>query len=114
MRLDGVTSASACCLECSKHKTCKYWTYGTKGECWVKTDSKGPQQQVGRESGYYDPCKDHSNFEDNTDYHGSDLVKGGFSNATPEKCCAERVFLKIHLGACRRRTPRGLFRSEGT
>ena len=34
-----VTSASKCCIKCSEHKKCEYWTYGTsgsrKGKCWV-------------------------------------------------------------------------------
>ena len=93
-----VASASKCCLKCSQHKKCEYWTYGTKGsrkgKCWIKTNMKGKQSQGNRESGYYDPCQDKDNFEDNIDYQGSDLVKGGFSNTTPEKCCAHCIATK--------------------
>ena len=52
----------------------------------------GKESQGNRESGYYDPCQDETNFEDNVDYQGSDLVKGGFSGITkPSQCCQKCV-----------------------
>ena len=98
-----VTSASECCFKCSEHKQCQFWTYGTKGKkkgkCWVKSDGKSSDARQNRwgttsgdrESGYYDPCEDKTNRIDNNDYVGSDLVKGGFSNTTPDKCCAHCI-----------------------
>ena len=101
-----VTSSSECCLKCSELKQCSYWTYATKGDkqgkCWVKSDSKSydaEHTKLGRssgdrESGYYDPCEDKANRRDNHDYAGSDLVKGGFSNTTPDTCCAHCIATK--------------------
>jgi chemotaxis protein histidine kinase CheA len=89
------SSAQDCCMKCTKYHKCEYWTFATKGKrkgtCWVKSSMSGVESQDDRAAGYYDPCEDPSNVEKGTDYHGSDIVKGGFQVSSAKQCCQKCV-----------------------
>ena len=104
-----VGGPAECCEKCAAHKSCHFWTYSTSAsKCWVKASSSGEEKQPSRWSGYkeqtvttgnvqFSPCDPKYQLT-NTDFHGADIVKGGYADVPSASACCTKC---INHGSCR-------------
>jgi hypothetical protein len=59
--------------------------------CWLKSSLFGLESQADRVSGYYDPCRDPRNFEQDIEYQGEMLPSDGKKVGSSAECCRKCV-----------------------